>query len=177
MSKKENYNKLNAFFDEEYDMLKSYVRSRISDAADRDAEDIVQDVALNLFSAVGSSSPINNVAGFVYRSVRNKIIDTMRTRKLSKSLEDETEYRLTEFMELIYGRSDNAYPEHIRRALVQTIATLKPHYKQIIVAIDIEGYSYKELAQETGIPVGTLMSRRHRALAILHRILKEKIHT
>ena len=70
-----NYKKLKLFFKEEYHLLKAYVNSRINDAADRDAEDIIQDVALKIFSRSDSLSPINNVAGYVYNSIKNKIID------------------------------------------------------------------------------------------------------
>lgn len=174
MSESDNNKKLNAFFGQEYDRLRSYVLSRISDNADRDAEDLIQDVALKLFTRADSSSPIENVAGLVYHAIRNKIIDTMRTRKPSDSLQDESESRLEEFAELFYGTSDNSYSEPMKEALIQAIAELKPLYKQVIIAIDFEGFSYKELCRKTGVPEGTLMSRRHRALSILHQKLKKE---
>ncbi len=177
MSETENNKKLNAFFGKEYDRLKSYVNSKIADGADRDAEDIIQDVALKLFSRSNNSSPINNVAGFVYNSIRNKIIDTMRTKKEKTNIHDESETQLIEFLELFYGKSDNSYSDKIKHDLILTISTLKPHYKQIIIAIDFEGFSYKELSQKTGIPEGTLLSRRHRALSILNKQLKQKLNT
>ncbi len=177
MSETENNKKLNAFFGKEYDRLKSYVNSKIADGADRDAEDIIQDVALKLFSRSNNSSPINNVAGFVYNSIRNKIIDTMRTKKEKTNIHDESETQLIEFLELFYGKSDNSYSDKMKHDLIHTISTLKPHYKQIIIAIDFEGFSYKELSQKTGIPEGTLLSRRHRALSILNKQLKQKLNT
>ena len=69
-SESENSKKLQAFFGEEYRSLKIYVNSRIRDTANRNAEDIIQDVALKLFSGADRYAPINNVAGFVYRSVK-----------------------------------------------------------------------------------------------------------
>jgi RNA polymerase sigma-70 factor (ECF subfamily) len=77
-------------------------------------------------------------------------------------------------MEVIYGRSDNAYSDEMRRSLVKAIQELKPHYRDVIIAIDFENYSYGELAEETNTPEGTLMSRRHRALSLLHKQLKNK---
>ncbi len=174
MSETNNNKELNAFFGDEYDRLKSYVNSKITNSADRDAEDIIQDVALKLFSRADNTSPINNVAGFVYNSIRNKIIDTIRTKKHKTNIQDESESRLVEFVELFYGKS---YSEQMRHELIKTISKLKPHYKQIIIAIDFEGFSYKELSLETGIPAGTLMSRRHRALSILNKQLKMNINT
>jgi len=170
----ENNKKLNTFFNKEYKQLKVYVNSKISATTDRDAEDIIQDVALKLFSRADSSSPIDNVAGFVYNSIRNKIIDIMRTRKQKTNIQDELESRLIEFTELFYGTSDNSYSDKMKQELKRAIANLKPHYREIIIAIDFEGLNYKELSSITGVPQGTLMSRRHRALSILNKQLKEK---
>lgn len=176
MSETENNKKLNAFFGQEYERLKSYVNSKITDSAERDAEDIIQDVALKLFSRSNNSSPINNVAGFVYNSIRNRIIDTLRTKKDRADIQDESEARLIEFLDLFYGKSDNSYSDRMKHELMRTVSQLKPHYKQIIIAIDFEGYTYKEISLETGIPEGTLLSRRHRALSILHRQLKQNMN-
>lgn len=173
-SDKENYKNLKVFFNDEYQSLKAYVRSRIDDTANRSAEDIIQDVALQIFSRDDDLSPIHNVAGFVYNSIRNKIIDLMRTKKKEISLENTIENRLTEFTEQLYGKSDNSYSEKMKVELKSAIFNLKSYYQNIIVAIDLEGYSYKELSVETGIPVGTLMSRRHRALSILFKQLEIK---
>ena len=176
-SDSENYKSLKAFFSEEYHSLRSYAQSRINDTADRDAEDIVQDVALKLFSRADSASPIENVAGFVYHAIRNRIIDLIRTKKNRSSIEDQVEMRLAEFAELFYGTTDNAYSEEMVTELKRAIGDLKPVYRNIITAIDFEGYTYKELAMETEIPEGTLMSRRHRALALLYTELKQKKET
>lgn len=174
MSETENYNKLKSFFSKEYNLLKSYVNSRIMENADRDAEDIIQDVALKLFSRAENSLPINNVGGFVYNSIRNKIIDTMRTKKQKSNIQDENETRLIELTELFYGKSDNSYSEKMKHELMRSVSSLKPPYRDIIIAIDFEGYSYKEISMETGIPEGTLMSRRHRALSVLYKQLEKK---
>ena len=167
MSDKENYKNLKAFFDDEYHSLKAYAKSRIDDTADRDAEDIVQEVALKLFLRAEGLSPIDNIAGFVYSSIRNKIIDLMRKKKKETSLEAEMENRLSEFSELFYGEAENAYSEEMEVELKKAIVRLKPLYKEVIIAIDFEGYNFRELSEETGVPKGTLMSRRHRALSIL----------
>ena len=58
--------------------------------------------------------------------------------------------------------------------LKRTIMELKAPYRDIIIAVDFEGYTYKEIADETGIPEGTLMSQRHRAIAQLYKQLENK---
>lgn len=172
MSELENNKKLNAFFSSEYDKLKSYVHTKISNTSERDAEDILQDVALKIFSRSGDISPINNVAGFVYNSIRNKIVDILRSKKNEKELHNENEQKLIDFIDLFYGNSDNSYSDEMKIQLVTCISNLKPHYKHIIIAIDFEGYTYRELSTITDIPEGTLLSRRHRALTILNKQLK-----
>jgi RNA polymerase sigma factor (sigma-70 family) len=174
ISNTENHKKLKTFFDDEYHSLKAYAKSRIDDAADRDAEDIIQDVALKLFSRSDSASPILNIAGFVYNSIRNRIVDIMRTQKDRIHMENEMEARLIEFTEQFYGKSDNSYSEDMKIELKKAIIDLKPAYQNIIRVIDFEGYTYGELSQETGIPEGTLMSRRHRAVSLLFNALETK---
>jgi len=170
----ENNKKLNEFFANEYQSLKAYVNSRIKNSVNRDAEDIIQEVALKLFSGADRYSPINNVAGFVYFAIKNKIIDIMRKKKPVIRDENQSEVKLIEFTEILYGTSDNSYSEQMKDELKKSIMSLKPNYRDIIIAIDFEGYTYKEIAYETGIPEGTLMSRRHRAISLLHKKLENK---
>tara|TARA_R110002124_G_scaffold62513_4_gene170887 strand:- start:733 stop:1260 length:528 start_codon:yes stop_codon:yes gene_type:complete len=171
----ENSTKLKDFFGQEYDSLKRYVNSKISDTANRDAEDIIQDVALKLFSGADRYAPINNVAGFVYKSVRNRIIDVMRTTKKNMNSVD-IDNDLLDLVDVIHQSANSYSSEETVLLLKKCIDQLKPAYKDIIVAVDFEGYSYKEIAKETGISIGTLMSRRHRALGILYSQIEQKIN-
>ncbi|MCK0109811.1 RNA polymerase sigma factor [Flavobacteriaceae bacterium S0825] len=170
----ENNKKLKDFFGKEYQSLKVFVNSRIKATASRDAEDIIQDVALKLFAGADRYSPINNVAGFVYNSIKNKIIDVMRSKKYNYSYENNAEIKLQELAEMVYDTAENPYSEEMNYVLKKAIINLKPEYRDIIIAIDFEGYSYKEISLETGIPKGTLMSRRHRAIGILYKKLETK---
>ncbi|TYA71550.1 RNA polymerase sigma factor [Seonamhaeicola marinus] len=171
----ENNKKLNNFFNEEYNSLKGYVNSKLKSSVNNDPEDIIQDVALKLFTGADRYSPINNVAGFVYRALKNKIIDVLRSSKKERiDYETQNENKLLEFASILSDSADNVYPEQMKDALKSAIISLKPDYRNIIIAIDFEGYTYKEIEEETGIPVGTLMSRRHRAMSLLHKNLKHK---
>ncbi|MDC6383786.1 RNA polymerase sigma factor [Flagellimonas taeanensis] len=168
----ENRNNLSTFFNEEYSSLRSYVQSKIRDTSERDAEDIVQDVALRIFSRADDAVPINNIGGFVYNAIRNRIIDIMRGKKEKKLPSEDIDRQWQEFAELFYGNADNSYSPEMEVALKKAITDLKPMYRDIVVAIDFEGYTYKELADRTGIPQGTLMSRRHRAMSELSKSLE-----
>ncbi|GGD25405.1 RNA polymerase sigma factor [Hyunsoonleella pacifica] len=174
----ENNKKLNTFFSEEYQSLKSYVNSKLKASVNRDAEDIIQDVALKLFSGADRYSPINNVAGFVYHAIKNKIIDVMRAASKKPPYPIENiETKMYTLAELLYENDIESYSEEMQSELKQAILNLKPDYKNIIIAVDFEGYNYKEISVETGIPIGTLMSRRHRAISLLHKSLKPKKET
>ena len=173
----DNDKRLKLFFYNEYPSLKAYVHSKIKDTADRGAEDIIQEVALKIFSRSKNASPITNVTGFVYNAVKNKIIDTKKKKKNNLSFEEKTELKLLEFSELIYENSTEIYSDKMKLELKKAISDLKPEYQSIIIAIDFEGYSYKEIAWDTGIPEGTLMSRRHRALSILAKKLMQQKRT
>jgi RNA polymerase sigma factor (sigma-70 family) len=162
-----NKTKLKSFFSNEYNALRNYVKRRIDDAADREADDILQDVALKMFARADNISPITNVAAFVYNSIRNKIIDTFRTTKKRMNYDDQFEAIAQDFSDLLYSGSDNSYSELMQNELKSAVSKLKPKYREIIIAVDFEGYSYNELSEEWKVPIGTLLSRRHRALAIL----------
>ena len=164
--------RLTNFFNEEYYSLKAFVRSRIGDSSDRDAEDIVQDVAVRIFSRPGDATPISNIGGFVYNAIRNRIVDLMRTNKGSSYEYYDMERRWEEFADLVYGQADNSYSPKLEKALKTAIEQLKPEYRDIIIAVDFEGYGYREIAEESDISMGTLMSRRHRALSILAKMLE-----
>ncbi|WP_075340520.1 RNA polymerase sigma factor [Tenacibaculum agarivorans] len=167
----ENNKKLKAFFNTEYNALTSYVKVRIRESIDQNAEDIIQDVALKLFSGANGYSPINNVASFVYRSLKNKIIDLRRKKKYSNYTIDEIHHKnLKEVVE--ENLDDILYSKKLEEQLKQSILNLKQVYRDVIIAIDLQGYTYKELSESTGISKGTLMSRRHRALGILLKNLK-----
>ncbi|WP_343487101.1 RNA polymerase sigma factor [Allomuricauda sp. d1] len=167
---RENQKQLSDFFTDEYQALKGYVNSRIDSTVESEAEDIIQDVALKLFSRF-DPSPIDNIAGFVYRSVKNRIIDVMRTKKKRISEENHVENLWTEFAELFYGNTVE-YSENLKNKLKHHIRRLKPMYRDIIIAVDFEGYTYREIAEQTGISPGTLMSRRHRAVSLLVKHLE-----
>ncbi|TKD67298.1 RNA polymerase sigma factor [Flavobacterium sp. ASW18X] len=167
-------NNLSQFFKEEYHSLKGYVRSKIDDTADSNAEDILQEVALKVLSRAEDAVPINNIAAYVYNAIRNKIIDVLRTRKEKQYDEDRVAELWEEFSALFYSDEPESQRPELEQTLKDALVQLKPVYRDIIIAVDFEGYSYREIATQTGIAQGTLMSRRHRALSHLHKQLNKK---
>lgn len=145
------------FFRKERLRLIRYVRTLIEDSGDRDAEDIVQDVMLSIFDKADVTIPIENLAAYVYRSLRNKVIDIFRKKHEVVSLDEVIcqagfdPARQVERKELI---------EHIFSAM----DSLSPVQRSILIATEFEGKSYRELSEEWKVPVGTLLARKSRAL-------------
>jgi RNA polymerase sigma-70 factor (ECF subfamily) len=75
------------FFREEHGRLVGFVRGWLDDIAAEEAEDIIQDVALNLFDRADIMAPIRDLSAYVYRSLKNRIVDYFRRKKSSVSLD------------------------------------------------------------------------------------------
>ena len=96
----------------------------------------------------------------------------MRSGKSSPSTDIDN--NLLELAEVLNPSEEDHTPDLMISVLKKCIEHLKPAYRDIIIAVDFEGYTYKEIAQETGIPAGTLMSQRHRAISQLYKKLEKQ---
>jgi RNA polymerase sigma-70 factor (ECF subfamily) len=165
---------LKEIFEKEYNRLVNYTRRLFDDTADVNAEDIVQEVALNMFSRVDFDSDVENGIGYVFRAIRNKVIDMYRKRKVVISIDkDEEESDVPELKSEEISVEANIELEEEIELMNIAIESLSDDHREIVVATEIEGRSFAEIAEETGIPVGTLLSRKHRAMANLQRILRD----
>ena len=166
------------FFKNNYRTLVGYVRHLIDDGADRDGEDIVQDVMVNLFNKADVTEPIQNLAGYLYASLRNRIIDTMRARKKTLSLDMEAgNDRTTSLKEVLRDVKNDTLQSLVekdrRAALYAAIDALDDDDKAIVVATEFDDRSFKELSEEWETPIGTLLSRKSRALKHIGDFLRK----
>ena len=171
--------KLVEFFRSEYGRLVGYVRRMIDDAAERDGEDIVQDVMLNAFNLADLNAPIENVSAYLYQSVRNRVVDYLRKRKsgtvsLEELVLEESDLKLGD---LLYDADNNPVVEFERREMLhflfEAIDTLNEAQRAVLIETEFEGRTFKELAKEWGVPVGTLLARKSRALAKIRKIFQD----
>jgi RNA polymerase sigma factor (sigma-70 family) len=152
------------FIATEWTRLVGYVRAWIADTADRDAEDVVQDVIERLFEKADVTEPVADLSAYLYRSLRNKVIDLYRKPKRAAELpEDLSDVR--------FEASEAMDREESREALFEAIDELPPAQREVLVATELEGRSFRELAEEWETPIGTLLARKHRAI----RALKETL--
>jgi len=165
------------FFRKEYSKLKNYIRSYIRDKSDYDAEDIIQDVALNLFSRVDFETPVENLAGYIYRAIWNKIIDLQRNknRKKQTPMEEIKDHEIVrKWISQIDDHDDPEVKEIMLEKVFEAMEKLKPEFQEIIWATEFESRTFQELSEELETPVGTLLSRKHRAIAALHKIFHKE---
>lgn len=146
-----------------------YVRRLIDDTAERSGEDIVQDVIVNLFDRADVTSPIDNLSAYVYRALRNRIIDYLRKKRESVSLDegwsDKEALTLFDILpEPQSGNLDETSRLEIRQVLFKVLSVLTDEQKAVLIATELEGRTFRELSEEWGIPLGTLLARKSRAI-------------
>lgn len=150
---------------QEWNRLVGYVRSRIEDTAERDAEDVVQDVIEHLFEKADMTDPIVDLSGYVFRSLRNRVIDLYRRKRAPAEELPEG------IADLRYEAEQTMDREEARDALAEAIEDLPRAQRDVLVATELEGRSFKELAEEWQTPIGTLLARKHRAMNALREML------
>jgi RNA polymerase sigma factor (sigma-70 family) len=156
--------------------LRNFIRRRVSDEGD--AEDLLQDVFYEVVEAYRLMKPIEQVGAWLFRVARNRIIDLLRKRKPEVFSEHAAvaEYGEPLLLEDLLPSPD-AGPDaaYARTVLLEelndALEELPEEQRQVFVAHEIEGRSFKELANETGLSVNTLLSRKH--YAVLH--LRERL--
>jgi RNA polymerase sigma factor (sigma-70 family) len=153
--------------DREQSRLRRFIRRRVPDP--RDAEDVLQDVFYELVEANRLLMPIEHVTAWLFRVARNRITDLFRKRKpeaVSETLED--------LLPSPDAGPDAEYARHVLLdALEAAIDELPDEQRDVFVAHELEGRSFKELAAQTGVSVNTLLSRKR--YAVLH--LRERLES
>jgi RNA polymerase sigma factor (sigma-70 family) len=151
--------------------LRSYIRRRV---VDQDStEDILQEVFSELIEAYRLVKPIEQVSAWLFRVAKNRIIDSFRGRKLASlsearySDDDETAVPLEDLLPSPESGPEAAYARRVLLdELDEALAELPEEQRSVFISHEWEGYSFKELAAETGVSVNTLLSRKR--YAVLH---------
>jgi RNA polymerase sigma factor (sigma-70 family) len=156
--------------------LRNFIRRRVADPSD--AEDSVQEVFYELVEANRLLMPIEHVTGWLYRVARNRIIDLFRKKKPERFSDAAIENEDGEILQVEdFLPSPDAGPEavYMRGVLLDelelAIEALPEEQREVFIAHEIDGRSFKELSAETGISMSTLLSRKR--YAILH--LRERL--
>ena len=178
MDQKENQRRIADFFIKEHQNLRRYLRSRFNDLAEMEIEDVIGDIMLNLFNKADITAQVENLAAYIYRTLYNKVIDGLRKRErlvsLDQKISQDSENTLQELLadknnDLIQNVTEKELAEKLDAAL----GALEPRQRAIWIATELEGYSFRELAEAWNQPIGTLLARKHRATAALQKALKD----
>jgi len=165
----------------EQSRLLNFIRRRVPDP--RDAEDILQDVFYELVEANRLLMPIEHVTGWLFRVARNRITDLFRKKRPENFSDtgarnhDDADDELVAFEDLL--PSPDAGPEafYAHGVLLDEIESaveeLPQEQRDVFVAHELEGRSFKEIAAQTGVNVNTLLSRKR--YAVLH--LRERLQS
>jgi RNA polymerase sigma factor (sigma-70 family) len=162
---------------EERPRLLSFIRRRVPNESD--VEDLLQEVFYELVEAERLLKPIDYVTGWLFRVARNRITDLFR-KKRPENFADagamDDDGQLLELEELL--PSPDAGPEalYLRHVLLdeleQALAAVPAEQREVFIAHEIDGLSFKELSAATGVGVNTLLARKRYALLHLRRRLQ-----
>ena len=160
----------------EHARLRNFIRRRVPDP--RDAEDILQDVFYELVEANRLLMPIEHVTGWLFRVARNRITDLFRKKKpesfSNAAVEDEggEVLQLEDLLPSPDAGPDAVYARNVLLdELEMAVDELPEEQREVFIAHELEGRSFKEIAAATGVSVNTLLSRKH--YAVLH--LRERL--
>ena len=165
-------------FARERSRLRAFIRRRVSNEAD--AEDLLQDVFYEAVVAYRLAEPVRRWSAWMFRVARNRIVDLFRKRRLEPSGSDPVAVS-EEGEELLLADvlpSPDAGPaeEYARGVLLQALEDaldeLPDEQREVFIAHELEGASFKEIAERTGVKLNTLLSRKRYAVLHLRRRLR-----
>ena len=157
--------------------LRNFIRKRVPNEAD--VEDLLQEVFYELVEANRLLMPIEYVTGWLFQVARNRITDLFRKKKpetFSDAAVVDEEGELLRIEDLL--PSPDAGPEavYVRNEMLQelelALSELPQEQRQIFLAHEFEGRSFKELSQESGVSINTLLSRKRYAMLHLRERLR-----
>lgn len=165
---------------EERPRLRNFIRRRVPNESD--VEDLLQEVLFELVQAHRLLQPIDYVTGWLFRVARNRITDLFRKKKpelFADQAQEDDEGDLLNIGELLPSPDDGPEALYVRRLLLDemelALAELPADQREVFVAHELEGRSFKELSAASGVNVNTLLSRKRYAVLQLRERL-QSIH-
>lgn len=157
--------------------LRNFIRRRVAD--DNDVEDILQEVFYELVEAYRGTHPVELASAWFYRVARNRIIDLFRKKKpesLNETIsgEEGEDLHFEDLLPSLDAGPDAVYARTVLlEQLDDALDELPDEQREVFIAHEIEGCSFKELAEETGLSINTLLSRKRYAVLYLRERLRD----
>ena len=157
----------------EKNRLLAFIRSKV--ASREDAEDILHDVFYNTLEGVSVTDQIDNILGWLYTAARNRIIDWYRKKRLrTLPLEDMEQYGIEDLIADAGLHPEQSYYRNlIAEALIESIEALPEEQRTVFILQELEGMTFREIAEMTGESINTLIARKRYAVHYLRKQLKE----
>ncbi|HVN77290.1 MAG TPA: RNA polymerase sigma factor [Thermoanaerobaculaceae bacterium] len=163
---------------EERSRLRNFIRRRVPNEAD--AEDLLQDVFYEVVEAYRLTEPVQRWGAWMFTVARNRVTDFFRRRRLEPSAsepvavsEEGDELHLEDVLPSPDAGPAEVYARGVLlRELEEALGELPEEQREVFIAHEIEGASFKEIAARTGVNVNTLLSRKHYAVLHLRRRLR-----
>jgi RNA polymerase sigma factor (sigma-70 family) len=148
--------------------LRSFIHKHVADTSE--AEDILQDVFYELIETYRLMRPVEHVTAWLFRVARNRMVDFFRRRKpssLNNPVAEEDGDTLEDLLPSADAGPEAAYARNLLLdELEEALEELPEAQRQVFIAHEVLGQSFKEISAETGLSVNTLLSRKH--YAVLH---------
>jgi len=159
--------------------LNAFIRKRVSNK--EDAEDILQDVFYQLAKVDTAMNPIEQVAAWLYRVARNMIINKQIKKREEElpSYQNDDDEMLNDISEMLFSKQTAPSPEteYLRSLmwveLENALSELPWEQREVFEMTELDGLSFKQISAATGVPVKTLLSRKHYAVLHLRKRLNE----
>ena len=162
-------------FEIEHVGLFAFIQSKIQSL--EEAEDLLQDVYLQALSSLNVLEIVDNLRGWLYTVAKNKIIDWYRKKRLPTVSIDESDENGNRFKDMLANEipetMDDESREFVLQEMMAAIDDLSPKQRYVFIQQVIEGRTFRELAQETGESVNTLIARKRYAIRLLQGRLAE----
>jgi RNA polymerase sigma factor (sigma-70 family) len=162
--------------DREQARLRNFIRRRVPDQVD--AEDILQDVFYELVEAYRMMKPVEQVTSWLFQVARNRITDLFRRKKREARSEPAAaeDGEMVSWEDLLPSPDAGPQAAFARRVLLEELDAaldeLPDEQREVFIAHELMGYSFKELAAQSGVSVNTLLSRKHYAVVHLRQRLQ-----
>jgi len=158
--------RLETTYREQRPRILAWLRGRVGD----DAEDVLQDVLARAFERLDALEPVRDLGAWLWRAVRNRVIDLWRYRGRRSDEDDPSE--LDDIVDEAWRDAyDEVEQDEILDALAEAIAALPPAQREVIVAQGLNGETFASISQRTGIPIETLATRKRSGLAKIRAAL------
>ncbi len=170
----EQRHRLEKHMQSEHTGLLNFVRSKIPDI---ESEDLVQEVYVKALQSLNVLEAVDNLSGWLYTIARNKIVDWYRRKKAPMIPLDSADENGSSLQDILAEEISNEWDDETRElvfeAIAESVEELPTEQQYVFIQNVVHGRTFRQLAEETGESINTLLARKRYALFFLRRRLGE----